>query len=229
MATTKRDQYVSASVTVFLCGCIILFFCCFTIGNEESSQIKKIPSGSGDEGTITVSWEPAQGISPMDDAKEAGSNKEYYSSPDGIALNRIHSDALDMLKSYTSSNKSSANDHAGVNNDPVPGKTPFRGTMNIPADGDDLGSDSVKFRLAGRKLLTPPAKIKDSKEEGTVEVIISVDENGFVVAAEASGRQTTTSSSVLKLKARQAALSAKFDAAKNPGMQTGSMIFRFEF
>lgn len=85
------------------------------------------------------------------------------------------------------------------------------------------------INLSGRKVLKLPCAADDSKEEGIVVVIITVDKQGNVVEAEPNGRGTTTSSAVLKAKARQAALCAKFSPSDKFDLQKGLMTFRFEF
>ena len=83
--------------------------------------------------------------------------------------------------------------------------------------------------LSGRKMLTPPPKVTDSKEEGIVIVVITVDKQGNVTEADPTGKGTNTSSAVLKSKARQAALQAKFSTSDKYDSQKGTIIFRFQF
>ena len=93
----------------------------------------------------------------------------------------------------------------------------------------DGGGGIGGFSLAGRKIVIPPSKVYDSREEGTVVVIIKVDKQGNITSADANGRGTNTSSAVLKSKARNAALSAKFNPSDKYEEQEGTMIFKFEF
>jgi len=75
--------------------------------------------------------------------------------------------------------------------------------------GDGTGGN--RYILKGRKLMKKPDQMTDSQEEGTVVVEIIVDETGKVIKATPGQRGSTTTSSNLFAKARQAALSAKFD------------------
>ncbi len=85
------------------------------------------------------------------------------------------------------------------------------------------------FSLAGRAIVNPPTLPKDTKEEGKVVVEITVDKNGNVIEASPNGRGTTTSSPILKAKARQAALATKFNVNGAFEEQTGTITIVFAF
>ena len=93
--------------------------------------------------------------------------------------------------------------------------------------GPGLGGSG--FSLTGRKIVSPPPKVSDGKEEGIVVVDITVDKQGNVLDANPNGKGTTTSSGVLKSKARQAALQAKFSPSDKFDIQRGSIVFKFQF
>ncbi len=106
------------------------------------------------------------------------------------------------------------------------------GTGNNPDfTGNGNGPGGKGFSLTGRKILVPPPKVSDGKEEGIVVVYITVDKQGNVLDADPNGKGTTTSSGVLKSKARQAALQAKFNPAPADKQenQRGSIVFKFQF
>ena len=104
------------------------------------------------------------------------------------------------------------------------------GTGNNPDfNGHGNGPGGSGFSLKGRKIVSPPPKVSDGKEEGIVVVYITVDKQGNVIDADPNGKGTTTSSGVLKSKARQAALQAKFSPDDKFETQRGSMIFKFQF
>ncbi len=123
-------------------------------------------------------------------------------------------------------------------NEGDPNGNPFThgkgGTGNNP-DGTGIGNSPGKgnapfgFDLKGRSLLTHPALPADTKEEGIVVVDIVVDKNGNVTEATSSGRGTTTTSPVLKAKARQFALQLKFTANAQYEEQKGSITIIFSF
>lgn len=94
------------------------------------------------------------------------------------------------------------------------------GTAQGVGGGDGMGhGDGIpgyngsgnNYDLKGRKLIKKPEQMTDSQEEGTVVVEIIVDETGKVIKATPGQRGSTTTSSNLFAKARQAALSAKFN------------------
>jgi hypothetical protein len=97
-----------------------------------------------------------------------------------------------------------------------------------PGNGPGHGS-GYKFTLDGRSVIKPPTLPKDTKEEGKVVVNIVVDSNGQVIEADPNGRGTTTSSALLKAKARQAAMATKFNIDGKMGEQRGTITIIFAF
>jgi colicin import membrane protein len=102
------------------------------------------------------------------------------------------------------------------------------GTDNGDGKGPGKGGPGG-YGLSGRQMVSPPPKVTDSKEEGIVVVVIMVDKQGNVTEADPTGKGTNTSSAVLKSKARQAALQAKFSATDKYDSQKGTIIFKFQF
>lgn len=100
-----------------------------------------------------------------------------------------------------------------------PGKGPGKGP----------GNGGYGFSLSGRSIMTPPVLSKDTKEEGKVVVEITVDKNGKVIKADPNGRGTTTSSPMLKAKARQAALATTFNVSGEFEEQKGTITIIFSF
>jgi TonB family protein len=100
-----------------------------------------------------------------------------------------------------------------------PGKGPGKG----------IGNGGYGFSLAGRAVISPPPLSKDTKEEGKVVVEITVDKNGKVIKADPNGRGTTTSSPMLKAKARQAALATTFNVSGEFEEQKGTITITFSF
>jgi len=95
--------------------------------------------------------------------------------------------------------------------------------------GTGPGPGGMGVSLSGRKMLAPPPKVTDSKEEGIVVVIITVDKQGNVIDADANGKGTNTSSQTLKSKARLAAKEAKFSPSDKYETQKGTIVFKFQF
>jgi len=110
------------------------------------------------------------------------------------------------------------------------------GTQQGVGDGNGTGHGNNTpgyngkggYELKGRMLLKKPARMTDSQEEGIVVVEIIVDENGKVIKATPGQRGSTTTSSNLYAKARQSALSAKFNSSPEGNQeQRGSYTFVF--
>lgn len=95
--------------------------------------------------------------------------------------------------------------------------------------GKGQGPPGLGFDLRGRKIMVPPPVSKDTQEEGTVVVEITVDNKGNVIKAEPTGRGTNTNSAMLKLKARQAALATKFNVSGEFEEQKGTITIVFKF
>jgi outer membrane biosynthesis protein TonB len=105
-----------------------------------------------------------------------------------------------------------------------PGDGPGTGPGKGPGSGGRIGVD-----LKGRAIIKPPKLPSDTKEEGKVVVEITVDSEGNVIEANPNGRGTTTSSAVLKAKAKQAAFATKFNVDGKFEEQTGTITIVFSF
>jgi periplasmic protein TonB len=98
-----------------------------------------------------------------------------------------------------------------------------------PGGGPGFGGGKYGYDLTGRKVVVPPKLPTDTKEEGKVVVDITVDSEGNVIAANPNGRGTTTSSALLKAKARMAALATKFTVNGKFEEQNGTITIVFSF
>ncbi|MCE3228194.1 MAG: energy transducer TonB, partial [Bacteroidetes bacterium] len=92
-----------------------------------------------------------------------------------------------------------------------------------------FGGGKIGVSLAGRAIVKPPVLPKDTKEEGKVVVEITVDSEGNVIEANPNGRGTTTSSAILKAKAKQTALATKFNVDGKFEEQKGTITIVFSF
>jgi len=97
-----------------------------------------------------------------------------------------------------------------------------------PGSGGGPGG-RIGIDLKGRAVVNPPKLPSDTKEEGKVVVEITVDSNGDVIEASPNGRGTTTSSALLKAKAKQAALATKFNVDGKFEEQRGTITIVFAF
>lgn len=143
--------------------------------------------------------------------------------------------ALKNKKSNTSSGGDGNSGKAGNEGDP-------NGSKNSDGDGGSGGNGKGgngigkgngngpgnRYDLKGRNMTRPPQIVDDSQDQGNVVVEIIVDEMGKVIKATPGARGSTTTSAILYAKARQAALSAKFNASPT-GIteQRGTITFVF--
>lgn len=103
------------------------------------------------------------------------------------------------------------------------------GTGSGPGKGPGFGGGKYNVNLKGRALVKPPKLPTDLQEEGKVVVEITVDSEGTVIEANPNGRGTTTSSAMLKAKAKQAALATKFNVDGKFEEQKGTITIIFTF
>lgn len=103
------------------------------------------------------------------------------------------------------------------------GGDPEEGNGHYHGQGGSGGYD-----LKGRMLVKKPERLTDATEEGVVVVEIIVDETGKVIKATPGQRGSSTFSSNLYAKARQAALSVKFNPSPD-GKQEQRGTYTFVF
>ncbi len=90
------------------------------------------------------------------------------------------------------------------------------------------GGNGYDFSLSGRSMRVPPKITDQSQEQGKVVVDITVDKNGNVVTASAPGRGSTTTSTNLVRKAKEAAMKTKFSPSpQGVEEQRGTITFAF--
>lgn len=103
------------------------------------------------------------------------------------------------------------------------------GTGTGAGNGPGFGGGKYGVDLKGRAVIVPPKLPSDTKEEGKVVVEITVDAEGNVIEANPNGRGTTTSSALLKAKAKQAAMATKFNVDGKFEEQKGTITIVFSF
>ena len=199
------------------------------INNSETSTVKAAemkPSIAAEEdnSVVTNEAEPTISIVKKDKQHKKVENKvvaELEKPVEPSPSNEL-TNALNRLK-----NKNTG----AVGGDGNSGHAGNSGDPNGSPDGNGTGGGgdgNGKFNLKGRKILQRPEVVDDSQEAGKVVVEIIVDETGKVIRANPGERGSTSTSAILYAKARQAALSAKFNASPD-GMkeQKGTITFRF--
>ena len=132
-----------------------------------------------------------------------------------------------------------AGENGSPNGNPFKNGTGGEGSGNDNGNGNGNGPGSgigkggfgrgIGVDLKGRAVVKPPKLPSDTKEEGKVVVEITVDSEGNVIEANPNGRGTTTSSALLKAKAKHAALATKFNVDGKFEEQQGTITIVFSF
>ena len=104
------------------------------------------------------------------------------------------------------------------------------GTPGGGGAGNGSGTQGMgDYRLGSRSANVRPRPVYDCEDEGRVVVKVSVDRNGNVISAEPGVGGSTTSSSCLLDRAKQAALKTKWQADPDAlETQIGTIVYRFE-
>ncbi len=130
--------------------------------------------------------------------------------------------------------KTGSGDQGDKNGNPFSKYTGKNGNGTGPGEGDGTGpgkgpgNGGISFDLAGRRLVRKPSIDDKSQETGRVVVSITVDKEGNVTEARPGARGSTTTSSYLFGKAREAAMKAKFSPnTDGADIQKGTMTFVF--
>jgi hypothetical protein len=136
-------------------------------------------------------------------------------------------------------NNETAGENGSPNGNPFKNGTGGEGSGNDNGNGNGNGPGSgigkggfgrgIGVDLKGRAVVKPPKLPSDTKEEGKVVVEITVDSEGNVIEANPNGRGTTTSSALLKAKAKHAALATKFNVDGKFEEQQGTITIVFSF
>lgn len=103
------------------------------------------------------------------------------------------------------------------------------GQFDGPPGSGSPGNGKYSAVLIGRKVVNPPKLPTDTKEEGKVVVIITVNNKGIVIDANPNGRGTTTSNAALKAKAQQAAMATTFNVDDKFEEQKGTITIIFSY
>tara|TARA_B100001115_G_C15836154_1_gene418141 strand:- start:1326 stop:2096 length:771 start_codon:yes stop_codon:yes gene_type:complete len=91
-----------------------------------------------------------------------------------------------------------------------------------------IGTNGIAFNLGGRTVVELKKPIYESQAQGTVVVTIRVNRYGKVINATPGAKGSTTTSSYLYARAKEAALQTTFDAKANaPEVQIGIIVYNF--
>lgn len=195
------------------------------ISDVQSVQTKASTASQEDNSVVTNDAEESVVINKNENKPKVENKKTpaieapVEPTPSNELMNALNK----LKKKNTNSTGGDGNSgHSGNMGDP-------NGSLDGNGNGNGgNGTGSGKYNLRGRKILQRPELVDDSQEEGRVVVEIIVDETGKVIKATPGERGSTTLSSILFAKARQAALGAKFNASPDGTKeQKGTITFVF--
>ncbi|MEO0310943.1 MAG: hypothetical protein RIQ89_600, partial [Bacteroidota bacterium] len=182
------------------------------------------PSKAGEEELITQETEEAVSL-PTNVKKNNQSNKvtapsnKVKNTPNEVR--KVDQRALFPGAANNSKSQGSASTGAGDQGDKDGDLSKYfgknggqGGNGSGGGEGDGMGAGKgpgVSFDVKGRRILRLPKVDDQSQETGRVVVSITVDKNGNVIAAVPGVKGSTTSSSYLYAKSKEAALKTKFD------------------
>lgn len=184
-------------------------------------QVEETVEETADEEILEQSIEESAAI-PKEEKKQEEKKEVVEKEPEPQPDKNL-SDALNKWKDKKDQNSKGdgttdqAGDQGAQDGDP--------NSKNYVGGGSGNGNS---FNLRGRSMVSSP-KIRDnSQDEGEVVVDIIVDKNGKVLRAEPGARGSTTTSQILLKRAKEAAMSTRFNANPNaPEEQKGRMTFIF--
>jgi TonB family protein len=217
----KKALFISLLIAMLI-GCFLVFYRILV----PAAHAAILPENPAD--SMLISLPGMAGYQEWPATPEASKNvsKQLPASPVS-GKEELNSSDKGLFSNYKANNhKIQPSTVSNSTEEPKTGSTPFMGLF--PGKEQAAGDTGTQVNLAGRKVVQLP-KAADTKESGIVVVNITVDKEGHVIHAEANGRGTNTASSTLKLKARQAALQAKFSPSETNEIQKGTITYVFEF
>ncbi len=146
-----------------------------------------------------------------------------------------------LYKGKTSNSKSQGTATNGAGDQGSPTGDPFSHEYGKPGSGNGNGEGNgtgtgtgdgsapgISFSLSGRSMVRLPKVTDTSQDQGKVVIDVVVDKYGTVVTATGPGRGSTTTSTNLVRKAKEAALKTKFsNSPEGVEEQHGTITFVF--
>jgi colicin import membrane protein len=251
MLITKEEDLRTKSISGLTSILTFTFLVLFFISYHFTRPNPPFPEGRNSEG-FQMSLSGIDGKGLNDPLKKSSllqdhrTDKEKISTdPNGetmlISSVKKSNSIVDMKKETEAEKlvkkfkKNSGKENFGNANEPVRNTSPAGSSFGAENEGNKLvpnypeKNNGMLFDLKQRTIVVAPKLSKDTKEEGKVVVDISVDPEGNVIEANPNGRGTTTSSAVLKAKAKQAAFATKFNVDGKFEEQTGTITIVFSF
>ena len=208
----------------------------------DPQQVKAVPQPAPEEKITTQEDEESVAMNTSEKKEKKETKKPLTETQKAEPVKTVDAGSLYKGKKNNSTSQGTSTgtgdqgDRQGDPDSKYTGKSgtgggPGSGTGTGGGDGDGNGpgtGSGISFDLSGRKLLLKPSIDDRSQETGKVVVSITVDRSGNVTEARPGARGSTTTSSYLFAKAKEAALKAKFNASPEAAdIQKGTMTFVF--
>lgn len=210
------------------------------MGNNNSESFIPIStqnlSDNSNDNYITQDNEDAIALNNHDNKKKTDDNNVVKINDPVINPNALYKKKSGDGNTNTAGNQGNQNgdlNSTGYNGDGGSGGGTGggHGHGTGPGDGDGIGpgkDKGISYVMKDRTAKSIPKPNYNSKEEGLVVVNIWVDKNGNVTKAQAGGRGTTTTSTILWKLAEDAAKRSRFNSKSDaPEEQKGTISYNF--
>jgi outer membrane biosynthesis protein TonB len=241
----KKGLAISIAVHIVLIVIFLLVGLKYMVPPPPPEGIT-IDFGNSDEGMSKTTVEPQTNSSPQQqtsvqetaqeevltqetqDAPEITKPVETSPEPEPTPEPKPDEQLTNAFENWTNNQNSNSNNQ----NEGETGNPGNQGQENGDPNANNYtgggSGNGVSFSLSGRSMVAPPKITNNTQEKGIVVVDIWVDNNGNVTKAIPGVRGSTTTSSILYKKAKDAALNTKFSAKPDaPAIQKGTMTFVF--
>ena len=214
-----------------------------SVTTPEPAIIKTQAANQPEESYATQDMEEAPVVQQQQEKKKTpvkADVKPVVTQKKPEPVKTVNTNALYKGKTTSSTSQGTANtgtgDQGAKDGDPLSqyygkngsGGGPGTGTGDGSGPGSGPGKGGISFDLGGRRMITAPSINDRSQETGKVVVSITVDKNGTVVAAIPGYRGSTTTSSYLFSKAKEAAMHTRFSPSpEGADIQKGTITFVF--
>ncbi len=250
MILTKQEHIhhrtISGSIAILMVGSLLLFFILyhlttsnppFPISSNNNTEVSfaLVEAGSDHINYDQIGAAPTIVSSDTkaflaDEKSEFRINDHPLKNENKLSEKKLVQKLAEKYKKRSFKNNSGIGNYSEAGQQGDPNGDP-NSNDHYRSDGNNIKNieNQFTFDLKGSMIVKAPHFPKDTQEEGKVVVNIIVDSEGSVSDAQANGRGTTTSSAILKAKARQLALATKFNADSKNFERRGSITIIFAF
>lgn len=224
----NKNKLIASTVSISVFGLVVALLLFYSILSPNTDVIKEPTSIEIAEFNVSETTSP---LEPENSKKGNPQINNVSNQTPSVKNTETESQKTnaELLTERFIANKSKNIPVTSGSNDNTATTKSAETTGNAETEsGNPLTNGNVGVSLMGRKIIINPVISKDTKEEGKVVVEITVDNNGTVTKADPNGRGTTTSNPALKQKAKQAAMSAKFNSSSIEE-QKGTITIIFSF